>query len=160
MKNEPLPTPCRRIGFLVADTGRLLRRAFEQRARHLGLTQAQWRALWLLSLHEGVNQATLADLLEIQPITVTRLVDKMEEHGWIARRPDPADRRAVRLHLTAKAQPLLDDLQEVGAEIIGIALQDIDPPARLAIVETLERMKTNLAKATEPAGELRMQNYG
>lgn len=160
MKKEPLPSACRRIGFLVADVGRLLRRSFELRGGHLGLTQAQWRALALLSRHEGINQATLAELLEIQPITVTRLLDRMEEHGWIERRPDPVDRRAVRLYLTPKAQPLLDDLQDIGIEIIALALKDIDPPARLALVEALERMKTNLAEATEPAGEFRMQDYG
>lgn len=155
MPDHPLPTPCRRIGFLVADVGRLLRRAFELRAGHLGLTQAQWRALALLSRHEGVNQATLADLLEIQPMTVTRLLDRMEENGWIERRPDPADRRAVRLHLTEQAQPLLAELQDIGSGILSLALQETEPAMRLALVEALERMKTNLAAATEAAGTSR-----
>jgi DNA-binding MarR family transcriptional regulator len=152
MHDEPLPAPCRRIGFLVADVGRLLRRSFEQHAGHLGLTQAQWRALWLLSRHEGINQATLSDLLEIQPITVTRLLDRMEVEGWIERRPDPADRRAVRLHLTAQAQPMLSELQDIGAGIIGLAMDGIEPDMRLAMVRSLERMKTNLAAAVEAAG--------
>lgn len=151
MTDQPLPVRCRRIGFLVADLGRLLRRSFELRAGHLGLTQAQWRALTLLSRHEGINQATLADLLEIQPITVTRLLDRMEQNGWIERRPDPGDRRAVRLHLKPKAEPLLAELQAVGAEILELALTDIEPPQRLALVDSLEQMKSNLSQAAEPA---------
>jgi DNA-binding MarR family transcriptional regulator len=148
------------MGFLVADVGRLMRRAFEARGGHLGLTQAQWRALSRLSRQEGINQTTLADLLEIQPITLTRLLDRMEAHGWIERRPDPSDRRAVRLHLTPRAQPLLAELQEVGNEIVDIALRGIEPAERRALVEALERMKTNLAEPVEPGEALRTGTNG
>lgn len=160
MTDQPLPIRCRRIGFLVADLGRLLRRSFELRAGHLGLTQAQWRALALLARHEGINQATLAEMLEIQPITVTRLLDRMEQNGWIERRPDPADRRAVRLHLTPRAEPLLAELQAVGGEILELALAEIEPSQRLALVDSLEQMKTNLLHVAEPADAPRTQIDG
>ena len=160
MHNHAHVSAERRIGFLIGDVGRLIRRAFEARAGHLGLTQAQWRALWRLSRQEGINQATLADQLEIQPITLTRLLDKMEAHGWIERRPDPADRRALRLFLTPRAQPLLAELQAIGIELIDHALQGVEPEARLALADALERMKGNLGDAAEPSHTLRTGTHG
>ncbi len=160
MYSQGLVPPERRVGFLIGDVGRLMRRAFEARAGHLGLTQAQWRALWRLSRQEGINQATLADQLEIQPITLTRLLDKMEAQGWIERRPDPGDRRAVRLFLTPRAQPLLAELQGIGFEIVDHALKGVDPAARAALAHALDLMKTNLGDAAEPAQALRTGTHG
>src|SRR3546814_7154100 len=100
--------PDQSIGFLLSDVARLLRRNFTRRAQYLGLSQAQWQALAHLARREGVNQATLAESLEIQPVTLARLVDRLQEKGLVERRPDPADRRAFCLYLTPAAAPLLD----------------------------------------------------
>src|SRR5687767_13222468 len=94
----------RSLGFLVADVARLLRRSMDRRLQALGLTQAQWRAIIHLSRNEGMTQATLAESLEIQPITLTRLIDRMESAGWVERRMHPLDRRAVQLYLTSQSQ--------------------------------------------------------
>ena len=104
------------LGFLVSDIARLLRRGMDRRLQSLGLTQAQWRAIVHLSRSEGMTQATLAESLEIQPITLTRLIDRMEAAGWVERRPDPTDRRARLIYLTDKAKPLLDQLTDYAVE--------------------------------------------
>src|SRR6185312_4930884 len=94
------------LGFLLHDIARLMRKRFDQRARGLGLTRSQWQVLAHLARHEGINQAGLAEILELEPITVGRLIDRMEEAGWVERRPDPSDRRARLLYLSDKAQPV------------------------------------------------------
>ena len=86
----------RSFGFLVYDVARLFGRRFDHNGRRLGLTRAQCRTLGYLARNEGINQAGMADLLEIRPMTLVRQIDRMEEAGWIERRPDPADRRARR----------------------------------------------------------------
>jgi DNA-binding MarR family transcriptional regulator len=96
------------ISFVLHDVARLLRKRFEQRSRTSGLTRAQWQVLAYLSLHEGIHQNKLAELIEIKPITLARLLDKMEARGFIERRPNPADRRAWLLYLTPEAHPLLE----------------------------------------------------
>src|SRR3954463_13030008 len=94
------------LGFLISDTARLMRRRFDQKARHLGLTRAQWQVLAHLARNEGINQVGLAELLDVEPITLCRQIDRMEEGGWVVRRPDPGDRRARLLFMTEKARPV------------------------------------------------------
>ena len=132
------------IGFLISDVSRLLRRNFNRRAQELGLSLAQCRALAYLSRQEGVNQVTLADSLEIQPITVVRLIDKLQEMGLVTREPDPADRRAIRLFLTTEAQPLLRRMWELSAETREEAATSISSERRNALIATLNNMKQNL----------------
>ncbi|MFO1067016.1 MAG: MarR family transcriptional regulator [Geminicoccaceae bacterium] len=153
MAEPPAPVESVSLGVLIADVSRLLRRDFDRRVRHLGLSQAQWRVLARLSRHEGINQATLADLLDIQPITLTRLLDRMQAAGWLERRPDSRDRRAVCLHLMPKAQPLLEELQRIGEVTRGVALDGIDAAERRRLTVALLRMKLNLAAAVVPADE-------
>src|ERR1700722_9689780 len=105
MTNSELDTS---FGFLLHDIARLMRKRFDQRARSLGLTRAQWQVLAHLARHEGINQAGLAEILEIEAITVGRLVDRMEEAGWVERRAHPSDRRARLLYMTAKARAVFD----------------------------------------------------
>src|ERR1700686_3930509 len=112
----------RSFGFLVNDVSRLFGRRFDHNGRRLGLTRAQCRTLGYLARNEGINQAGMADLLEIRPMTLVRQIDRMEEAGWIERRPDPADRRARRLFLTAKARPVLGRLRDLAKEIPGAAV--------------------------------------
>ncbi len=137
-------SPEQSIGFLMHDVSRLMRRNFNRRVRNLGLTQAQWQALALLSKREGINQATLAELMEVQPITLARLIDRLQEAGLIERRPDPSDRRAVRLFLTEAAAPMVREMSERAAETRGEALQGIPPEAQEMMIEALQQMRRNL----------------
>jgi MarR family transcriptional regulator for hemolysin len=144
--------PERSIGFLVHDVSRLLRRNFNRRVQALGLTQTQWRAIAQLSRNEGINQATLADFMEVQPITLARLIDRIEAAGWVERRPDPTDRRAVQLYLTDKAQPILALMHERAAETRERAMAGLPSDVRETLIETLRHMKRNLVEAdTESA---------
>lgn len=145
----PTTHPDKGIGFLLADVSRLLRRDFDRRVRGLEMTQAQWRALGHLSREEGMNQAALAERLEMQPITIARLIDRMEAAGWVRRQADTADRRVSRLFLTAKAKPILDQLQALADEAVQALMRGVSPASRRELRATLERMKTNLNKAEE-----------
>src|SRR4029079_7639541 len=98
----------REILFVISDVGRLLRTYADQKARRVGMTRAQWAVLLRLERHEGLKQSDLAEVFDIQPITLTRLVDRLCDNGLIERRADPKDRRAKRLYLTPAARPLLD----------------------------------------------------
>jgi MarR family transcriptional regulator for hemolysin len=133
------------IGFLLNDAARLMRKDFERRTRSLGLTRAQWQALFHLARNEGCNQATLADLLEVEPITLARLVDRLEAGGLVERRPDPGDRRARLLFLGERAHPLLEQLRALGAETREIALAGIAEDERSLLMTLLTKMRANLA---------------
>lgn len=135
------------FGFLLGDVSRLLRRDFELRVQQLGLTLTQWRAIAHLARCEGINQAAMADILEVTPITLTRLIDRMTEAGWVERRPDPADRRAVCLHLTPAVQPLLEKMQAEAhathqAAFAGLAKRD-----EKQMLKLLAHVKDNLLAA-------------
>ncbi|MEQ9042731.1 MAG: MarR family transcriptional regulator [Alphaproteobacteria bacterium] len=139
--------PDQSVGFLVNDVARLLRRNFNRRAQELGLSQAQWQALAYLSRQEGVNQVNLAESLEIQPMTLARLIDRLQEAGLVARRPDPGDRRAFRLYLTAAARPLLDRMWDLAAETRAEAMAGLADDRRQALIESLRHVKRNLVAA-------------
>jgi MarR family transcriptional regulator, transcriptional regulator for hemolysin len=139
--------PYQAIGVMLVDVARLLRRNFNRRAQALGLTQPQWQALARLSQNQGMSQACLADLLEIQPITLTRLIDRLEAAGWVERRPDPADRRVQRLFLTVKVEPLLDDMWALAAETREEAMQGLSDRERRQLLQTLQTIKGNLVRA-------------
>jgi DNA-binding MarR family transcriptional regulator len=147
---SPHPDPLRSIGFLITDVSHLMRRSFNRRVQDLGLTQAQWRAIAYLARSEGMNQAALAEHLEVQPITLARLVDRMQAAGWIERRTDPEDRRAVRLYLTDKCQPILAEMHDRAMSMFEEALLGVSVTARKHLLEALCKMKQNLSK-TEAA---------
>ena len=132
------------VGFLISDVSRLLRRRFDERARLIGVTRAQWRTLTTLRRHEGINQGGLAELLEVEPITLCRMVDRLEEAGHVERRRDPSDRRAWRIHLTDKSRPLLDRLGAIADGLFEDALDGLDGPARAVFSDTLHRIRGNL----------------
>lgn len=136
--------PDRSFGVLISDLSRLLRRNFNRKVRDSGVTQSQWQALAYLRRWEGINQATLADLMDVQPISLARLVDRMESAGWVERRPDPNDRRAVRLFLCDKAQPLLDEMRESWLGFQALALTGIDAVELQQTLDTLAKIKANL----------------
>lgn len=132
------------IGFLISDVSRLLRRRFDERARALGATRTQWKALAHISRNEGLHQGGLAELLEVEPITLCRLVDRLEEAGMVERRRDPADRRAWRLFLTDKARPVLDRMRDIADELTEQTLAGVSPGQVAALTATLEHIRANL----------------
>ena len=141
----------RSFGFLIHDVARLFGRRFNQRAVVvLGLTRAQCRVLGYLARNEGINQAGLADLLEIKPMTLVRQIDRMEGDGWIERRMDPADRRARRLVLTDKARPILDRILGLSSDIRSEAFAGLSAREAQQLIELLRRVHRNLSHR-EPA---------
>jgi DNA-binding MarR family transcriptional regulator len=133
------------LPFEIGETAHALRKAFDRMAAGLGVTRAQWKVLFRLTRMPGLKQVELADMLDLEPITLCRIVDRLEEAGLVERMRDPEDRRAWRLHVTQKAQPLVRKLQGVGARLIDQAFAGIDPKE----IETTRRV---LARARENAG--------
>ena len=144
-------SPERSLGFLLHDVSRLLRRRFDGRARTIGLTRAQWSVLAHLSRYEGINQTALADILEIEPITLVHQLDRLEAAGWIERRLDPQDRRVRLLYLTDRGRPILERMHELGAETRAEAVAGLSAAEQDALIDTLLRIKANLS--TSPAAE-------
>ncbi len=134
------------IGFLFHDIARLFRKRFEQRSRQFGLTRSQWQVLAYLSLNEGINQTTLADLLDVEPITAGRILDKMEERGLIERRRHLSDRRIWLLYLTPKSRPLLEQMHSTARLTREEALDGLPEEERQRLFDTLTLIKTNLLK--------------
>jgi DNA-binding MarR family transcriptional regulator len=139
------------LGFMISDVARLLRRRFDERARVIGVTRPQWRALTMLSRREGLQQGTLAELLEVEPITLCRMIDRLVEGGLVERRRDPSDRRAWNLYLTDKARPLINQLRLIADEVFAAALADLPPDTVDAFADVLARIRSNLsADAVRP----------
>ena len=132
------------IGFLIGDVSRLMRRRFDERARLIGVTRPQWRALTMLSRNEGINQGGLAELIEVEPITLCRMIDRLEEAGHVERRRDPADRRAWNIYLTERSRPLLDQLRAIADTLFTEALHGFDEQARATLIRSLESIRDNL----------------
>ena len=136
----------REFGFILNDVARLLRTYADYKAAQFGITRAQWAVLVRMERSEGLNQTELADMLDLQPITLTRLLDKLSDSGLIERRPDPGDRRAKRLFLTPAARPLLKRLAELGEETMTSTLAGIDPESIEKMVSQLALVKENLRR--------------
>ena len=136
------------LGLMLADTSRMLRRSFDVRARGIGVTRAQWQVLTTLLRHEGVNQGGLAELLDVEPITVCRMVDRLQEAGLVERRADPADRRSWRLFLTSRAHDLLAELRPLADALIEDALSGIAQGDRVQLRDLLDRIRDNLSQRT------------
>jgi len=132
------------LGFLISDVARLIRERFNETARTVGLTQAQARALMQLARNEGISQVALARLLEIQPITLLRQLDRLAEAELIARRPNPRDRRAQQLYLTTDGRKLLREITRLGGILAETAFAGLDTGDRLALIAGLESVKNNL----------------
>ncbi len=140
--------PRREFAFLINDVARLLRTYADQQARQFGMTRAQWAVLARLEQGEGLKQSELAELLDLQPITLTRLVDRLCTNGLIERRADPSDRRAKRLYLTAAARPLMDRLAELGGNLMATVLDGFDLPAVERTIAELSHVRENLRSVT------------
>lgn len=135
----------RQLGFLLKDTTRRYTRRFEERAQALSLTLPQCRALLYLESNQGVSQKRLSELTELDPMTLVRILDRMEADGWVQRRFDPADRRAHSLWLTPKARPVLAHIGQLIAETRAETLHGLSNEERGKLIELLERVHSNLA---------------
>ncbi|MFL6771376.1 MAG: MarR family winged helix-turn-helix transcriptional regulator [Sphingomicrobium sp.] len=133
------------LAWEIGETYRSLRRYYDRRAAALGVTTAQWRVLAWLGHSPGLKQVELAERLDVEPITAGRIIDRLEEAGLVERQPDPVDRRAWRLMLTAKAGPIIARLTELADEMSDEAFADFD-------IEELETMRTRLARMRSNIG--------
>ena len=134
------------IAFLATDVGRLFRKRFEAAsATPAGVTGPQWRLLRAIERHPGATQIALANMLEVEPITAGRMIDRLARGGMVERRPDPADRRAWRLHLTAGARPHLDDARVRSEVLIARALDGLSEGECDQLAALLGRVRQNLA---------------
>jgi MarR family transcriptional regulator for hemolysin len=145
MTGKQMNTPDRNLGFLLHDVARLLRKRFEQKARVLGLTRSQWQVLAHLARNEGIHQGALAEILEIEPITLVRILDRLQAAGLIERRHHATDRRVRLLYLTEQAHPILETMRALGAETRNEALARVSDEDRERLIEILLVMRANLA---------------
>lgn len=134
------------IGTMLAQVSRLMRRSFDERARSLGVTRPQWQVLSILKRREGINQGGLAEILEVEPITAGRMIDRLQEADLVERRSDPSDRRAWRLFLTPRGDELLDFLRPHARETIETALDGISEAERAELKAQLARIRANLSR--------------
>ncbi len=137
----------REVLFQLSDVARAMRTHIDQCAREHGMTRAQWGLLVRLERQEGMTQAEMAEALEIQPISLVRLIDRLCEQGQVERRPHPRDRRANRLYLTDKGRATLALLTPVGREIAGELFADVDEEEISALLGSLLRIKRNIRHA-------------
>lgn len=135
--------------FLMADTARLFRRAFDARARGLGVTGQQWRVLVVVSRTPGINQGNAAEQLEVEPITLSRMVDRLQEAGLIERRADPGDRRAWCLHLTDKAQPLIEQMRRIAEALLDQSFAGFTTEERDAFTGRIATFRASLLRSID-----------
>jgi DNA-binding MarR family transcriptional regulator len=132
--------------FLLHDVARLLRVDADKRARAHGMTRAQWGILIWLERQPGITQKELSELLEVEPITVARLIDRLEARGMVERRPDPRDRRIWRLHLHDEALPVLREIDQQRTEIRSMVTAGLDDAKIGTVVDVLLQMKASLVQ--------------
>ncbi len=141
------------VGILVADVARLMRRTFDARARDVGATRPQWQVLSVLKRHEGINQGGLAELLEVESITLCRMVDRLQEAQLVERRSDPSDRRAWRLFLTPKAMELIEQLRPMAICMFDEAMDGLTELEQDQLHSLLSRVRGNLTHRPLQKGE-------
>ena len=144
--NAPADTT---FAYRMHDLTCLFRKHFDRRAQRFGLTRAQWRALKAIRRDEGISQSALADRLELEAIAVGRVIDRLQEAGFVVRRPDPADRRRWRLHLTPKAHAVTDDMEVLAQELRQDSLRDVDARDFEVVQRVLARIHDNLVGLDE-----------
>ena len=135
------------LPFEIGETAHALRKAFDRLAVGLGVTRAQWKVLFKLTRMPGLRQVELADMLDLEPITLCRIIDRLEEAALVERARDPEDRRAWRLHVTATAQPLIAKLQAVGDELVAHAFAGIDRADIELTRQVLARIRENAGRS-------------
>ena len=146
------------LGFLLHDVARLPRKRFEQHAKHVGLTRSQWQALAYLSRCEGIHQSALADMLDIEPITLMRILDKLCARGFVTRQRHETDRRIQLLFMTDQARALLAEMRGLGDTTRSEALAGVSQDDRDRLFDILDLMKTNLQQACRAPAETETDN--
>jgi MarR family transcriptional regulator for hemolysin len=137
----------RELAFTIVDVARMLKTYADQRARQFGISRAQWGVLIRIDRTEGLKQSELAEILDLQPISLTRLLDRLAGNGLIERRADPNDRRANRLYLLPAARPMLDQLAELGSDLMATVLEGLEPKSIERMLHDLSLVKNNLRTA-------------
>ncbi len=132
------------VGFLISDVSRLMRRVYDRRVEPLGLTRAQWRVLVHLYRREGISQTELAAVLEIEKPTLGRLVDRLEEKGWVERRVDERDQRARRLMVTDAVRPMIERMKVFAESVNEDSMAGLGAEQERQLIEILLAVKTNL----------------
>jgi DNA-binding MarR family transcriptional regulator len=143
----------RNVGFLLHDTARLMRVNYDRRMGELGLTRSQWWVLTHLYFNEGISQTELSAILDVERATLGRLLDRLEDKGWVERRPDTADRRLKRVFLTGEVEELLRTMRALASELRADALRGLGEAEQKQLVESLLRIKENLSRMLD-RGEL------
>lgn len=139
----------REFAFTIMDVARLIKTYADQRARQFGISRAQWAVLIRIDRTEGLKQSELAEILDLQPISLTRLLDRLADNGLIERRADPNDRRANRLYLKPAAKPLLEQLAALGTDMMGTVLKGLDDQTIERMLKELGSVKSNLRTAIQ-----------
>ncbi len=135
------------LGVLIGDVSHLIRKRFDERARMIGATRAQWKTLLTLSRNPGTSQGALAERLEVEPITAGRMIDRLEESGLVERRRDPADRRVWRIHPTAAATPVLARLRGYADDLFGEAVDGLSLDEQAELARLLQHVRDNLSQS-------------
>lgn len=133
------------LAWQIAETSHAMRRFYDRRVAQLGVTRAQWRVIAVLGHHPGMKQVELADRLDVEPISTCRIIDRLEEAGLVERRRDPADRRAWRLSLTAKAEPIRARLSDLADEMSREAFSGLSDEQLETMGAVLARVRDNIA---------------
>jgi MarR family transcriptional regulator for hemolysin len=165
METTPMPRGSVDMNFLftLAELQRLVRAYADKQAARYGITRAQWAVLAKVERSEGLKQTELAEQMEMQPITLTRLIDRLCNNGWIERRSDDSDRRVNRLYLRKAARPLLGKLSGLRSELTATALDGITPADAHRLLSQLETIKENVRNAIQGTNEeiqKKEQRYG
>jgi MarR family transcriptional regulator for hemolysin len=155
METTPMPRGSVDMNFLftLAELQRLVRAYADRQAARYGITRAQWAVLAKVERAEGMKQSELAEQMEMQPITLTRLIDRLCDNGWIERRSDDSDRRVNRLYLCKAARPLLGKLSALRSELTATAMAGISAPDAHRLLAQLETIKENVRNAIQSANE-------
>ena len=150
----PVPTHDERhFGWLTSDISRMMRTVFDRRARSMGVTRTQWLALTRLHRRAGANQSELAEMMEIEKATAGRIIDRLEDHGWVERRADPGDRRVNRMHLTVEGRRLHATLAPIAEATVADALAGLSSADQKRLVGLLESVKSRLSLMVEASGQ-------
>lgn len=139
------------LGFLIGDTARLMRRSFDERVRNKGITRPQWRVLGLLHRFGGSTQVALAEMMDVEPITLGRMIDRLQDAGLVERRADPSDRRAWRIHLTPTGEARLEDLKPLATELFADAVSGLSNDQQAELEAMLDIIRLNLTRRAPEA---------
>lgn len=137
------------VGGLIHEIDRLVKKRFDRFAETTGMSRAQWHVLAHVSKREGINQAALADVVGVEPITICRMVDRLEALDLVERRPDPSDRRARLVHMTERARPGLERMKAAAQGLFEEALDGLTEDERAMLMSLLDRVRTNLCTALD-----------